>query len=101
MFALLIAFLGNLFVTSVSAKSVYGTSLAENVTLFNVVSIQICILRSKINEIFSMFIQGTFINNEYGYALKVIWAIGLLAAGQCSTITGTYAGQFIMEVNIF
>jgi len=25
-----------------------------------------------------------------------IWAIGLLAAGQSSTITGTYAGQFIM-----
>eukprot|EP01064_Diplonema_japonicum_P030601 TRINITY_DN5241_c0_g2_i10.p1 TRINITY_DN5241_c0_g2~~TRINITY_DN5241_c0_g2_i10.p1 ORF type:complete len:569 (+),score=143.96 TRINITY_DN5241_c0_g2_i10:72-1709(+) len=26
-----------------------------------------------------------------------IWALGVLAAGQASTITGTYAGQFIME----
>ncbi|KAJ9454030.1 Metal transporter Nramp4 [Diplonema papillatum] len=26
-----------------------------------------------------------------------IWALGLLAAGQASTITGTYAGQFVME----
>lgn len=27
---------------------------------------------------------------------KYIWGIGLLAAGQASTITGTYAGQFVM-----
>ena len=26
-----------------------------------------------------------------------VWALGVLAAGQASTITGTYAGQFIME----
>lgn len=26
-----------------------------------------------------------------------IWAIGILAAGQSSTMTGTYAGQFAME----
>ena len=29
--------------------------------------------------------------------MQVIWAIGLLSAGQASTITGTYAGQFVME----
>lgn len=27
---------------------------------------------------------------------KIIWGVGLLAAGQASTITGTYAGQFVM-----
>lgn len=26
-----------------------------------------------------------------------IWAIGILAAGESSTMTGTYAGQFAME----
>uniref|UniRef100_H3G794 Uncharacterized protein n=1 Tax=Phytophthora ramorum TaxID=164328 RepID=H3G794_PHYRM len=31
-----------------------------------------------------------------GYA-KVVWAIGLLTSGQASTMTGTYAGQFVME----
>lgn len=31
-----------------------------------------------------------------GYA-KVVWAIGLLASGQASTMTGTYTGQFVME----
>jgi Mn2+/Fe2+ NRAMP family transporter len=29
--------------------------------------------------------------------VRYIWAIGLLAAGQSSTMTGTYAGQFVME----
>ncbi|RHY25030.1 hypothetical protein DYB25_007731 [Aphanomyces astaci] len=28
---------------------------------------------------------------------KTIWAVGLLAAGQSSTMAGTYAGQFVME----
>jgi Natural resistance-associated macrophage protein len=26
----------------------------------------------------------------------LIWALGLLAAGQSSTMTGTYTGQFVM-----
>ena len=26
------------------------------------------------------------------------WAVGILAAGQSSTMTGTYTGQFVMEV---
>jgi len=30
-------------------------------------------------------------------SIKYIWAVGLLAAGQSSTMTGTYAGQFVME----
>jgi len=33
----------------------------------------------------------------FGKAAKYIWAVGLLAAGQSSTMTGTYAGQFVME----
>jgi len=34
---------------------------------------------------------------SFGGAAKYIWAVGLLAAGQSSTMTGTYAGQFVME----
>lgn len=30
-------------------------------------------------------------------AATYIWAVGILAAGQSSTMTGTYAGQFAME----
>mmetsp|Transcript_2305 Transcript_2305/g.3946 ORF Transcript_2305/g.3946 Transcript_2305/m.3946 type:complete len:290 (-) Transcript_2305:169-1038(-) len=33
----------------------------------------------------------------FGESSKYIWAVGLLAAGQSSTMTGTYAGQFVME----
>lgn len=38
-----------------------------------------------------------FLAAEYGSAMKYIWALGLLAAGQSSTMTGTYTGQFIMS----
>jgi natural resistance-associated macrophage protein len=37
------------------------------------------------------------LSSTYGESAKYIWAIGLLAAGQSSTMTGTYAGQFVME----
>ena len=40
---------------------------------------------------------GIYLGCEYGTAAIYIWAIGLLAAGQSSTMTGTYAGQFAME----
>ena len=32
-----------------------------------------------------------------GSAAKYVWAAGLLAAGQASTMTGVFAGQFVME----
>ncbi|KAG6768143.1 hypothetical protein POTOM_027040 [Populus tomentosa] len=42
---------------------------------------------------------GQYLQDKYGggfFPILYIWGIGLLAAGQSSTITGTYAGQFIM-----
>lgn len=33
----------------------------------------------------------------FGAEMKYIWAIGLFAAGQSSTTTGTYTGQFVMS----
>ena len=41
---------------------------------------------------------GLFLGCEYGTVALYIWAVGILAAGQSSTMTGTYAGQFVMEV---
>ena len=32
-----------------------------------------------------------------GSAAKYVWAAGLLAAGQASTMTGVFAGQCVME----
>ncbi|CAH9069234.1 unnamed protein product [Cuscuta europaea] len=76
--ALAISFIINLFVTSVFAKSFFGTDQANSIGLGN---------------------AGQFLQDKYGgglFPIIFIWAIGLLAAGQSSTITGTYAGQFIM-----
>ncbi|XP_072395951.1 protein Malvolio-like [Diabrotica undecimpunctata] len=40
---------------------------------------------------------GIFLGCAFGTAAMYIWAVGILAAGQSSTMTGTYAGQFAME----
>mmetsp|Transcript_23726 Transcript_23726/g.61965 ORF Transcript_23726/g.61965 Transcript_23726/m.61965 type:complete len:568 (-) Transcript_23726:91-1794(-) len=44
-----------------------------------------------------LFHAGCCLGQRFGSNFKYIWAVGLLAAGQSSTMTGTYAGQFIME----
>lgn len=76
--ALFVSFMINLFVTTVFAKGFYNTDLADSIGLVN---------------------AGQYLQEKYGggvFPILYIWAIGLLAAGQSSTITGTYAGQFIM-----
>ncbi|KAK1398903.1 Metal transporter Nramp2 [Heracleum sosnowskyi] len=76
--ALAISFMINLFVTAVFAKAFYGTKIADDIGLRN---------------------AGQYLQDKYGGGRSSIlyaWAIGLLVAGQSSTITGTYAGQFIM-----
>ncbi|KAK1580912.1 hypothetical protein Q3G72_001302 [Acer saccharum] len=76
--ALLISFMINLFVTTIFAKGFYGTEQANRIGLVN---------------------AGEYLQDKYGggfLPILYIWGIGLLAAGQSSTITGTYAGQFIM-----
>ncbi|KAA0032521.1 hypothetical protein IC582_025528 [Cucumis melo] len=77
--ALFVSFIINLFVTTVFAKAFYGTDIANSIGLVN---------------------AGKYLEDKYGgglFPILYIWAIGLLAAGQSSTITGTYAGQFIMS----
>jgi hypothetical protein len=40
---------------------------------------------------------GCCLGAQYGPSLKYIWAVGLLAAGQSSTMTGTYAGTVLID----
>lgn len=40
---------------------------------------------------------GIFLGCAYGTVAMYVWAVGILAAGQSSTMTGTYSGQFAME----
>lgn len=46
----------------------------------------------------NIFTGGVFLGCQFGIAAMYIWAIGILAAGQSSTMAGCYAGQFVMEV---
>lgn len=38
------------------------------------------------------------VQNVLGGSSRVVYGIALFASGQSSTITGTYAGQYIMQV---
>ncbi|CAM6015402.1 unnamed protein product [Sphagnum balticum] len=76
--ALFISFLINLCIMAIFAKAFFGKESAENIGLAN---------------------AGEYLQQKYGGGLLpilYIWAIGLLAAGQSSTMTGTYTGQFVM-----
>lgn len=37
------------------------------------------------------------LSNTLGKGARYLWALGLLAAGQCSTMTGTLAGQYVSK----
>jgi len=50
-----------------------------------------------INDNVDIYSAGNYLECKFGSAMKYIWAIGILAAGQSSTMTGTYSGQFVME----
>jgi Mn2+/Fe2+ NRAMP family transporter len=36
--------------------------------------------------------------NVLGKSSAIVYGVALLASGQSSTITGTYAGQYVMQV---
>lgn len=40
---------------------------------------------------------GIFLGCKFGLLALYVWGVGIMAAGQSSTMTGTYAGQFVME----
>lgn len=41
---------------------------------------------------------GIFLGCSFRLEALYVWGIGIMASGQSSTMTGTYAGQFVMEV---
>ncbi|ELU16207.1 hypothetical protein CAPTEDRAFT_224895 [Capitella teleta] len=96
--ALFVSFLINVFVVSVFASGFYGKNSTEIYT--NCVNGSIphaeIFNHSGTAEV-DLFSGGVFLGCEFGLAAMYIWAIGILAAGQSSTMTGTYAGQFAME----
>lgn len=44
-----------------------------------------------------LYKAGLFLGCTFGLPAMYIWAVGIFAAGQSSTMTGCYSGQFAME----
>ena len=101
--ALIVSFVINVFVVSVFAKAFFGRT-------YNDIYTKCLRHRNPHSHIFNrtglegnntvdanLFNGGVLLGCQYGPLAMYIWAVGLLAAGQSSTMTGTYAGQFAME----
>ncbi|XP_033336657.2 solute carrier family member malvolio isoform X3 [Megalopta genalis] len=98
--ALFVSFIINVFVVSVFAyglynktnEEVYEVCEAHNYTLGMETF-------TKGNETISVDLNkgGIYLGCAFGATAMYIWAVGIFAAGQSSTMTGTYAGQFAME----
>ena len=100
--ALFVSFIINLFVVSVFAEAFYNKPYSYlHSQCYNASSIP------GAHEAFSntnetgfdvdIYQGGIMLGCVFGPAAYYIWAIGILAAGQSSTMTGTYSGQFVME----
>ncbi|XP_023035787.1 protein Malvolio isoform X3 [Drosophila willistoni] len=99
--ALFVSFIINLFVVGVFAHGMYGKTNAD--------VLEVCQNKSMYDDAVASFGNNTaiidadlykgglFLGCTFGAAAMYIWGVGILAAGQSSTMTGTYAGQFSME----
>ncbi|XP_043107474.1 natural resistance-associated macrophage protein 2 [Puntigrus tetrazona] len=97
--ALFVSFLINVFVVAVFAEAFYGKTNMEVSQQCNETGSAHSELFPANNETLEVDIYkgGVVLGCFFGPAALYIWAIGILAAGQSSTMTGTYSGQFVME----
>ncbi|XP_042200154.1 natural resistance-associated macrophage protein 2-like [Callorhinchus milii] len=97
--ALFVSFLINVFIVAVFAEAFYEQTNEEVYEVCANNSRQHAHLFPLNNETLEVDIYkgGVVLGCFFGPATLYIWAIGILAAGQSSTMTGTYTGQFVME----
>jgi natural resistance-associated macrophage protein len=74
--AIFTSLLINMSVVAVFAKGFYGTAAADDLGLRN---------------------AGDYLGETFGKSLQLVWALGLIASGQSSTMTGAYTGQWVMQ----
>ncbi|XP_055520545.1 natural resistance-associated macrophage protein 2-like [Leucoraja erinacea] len=97
--ALFLSFIINVFVVTVFAEAFYNktneqvhevcaNSSSPHADLFPVNNQTLTV---------DIYKGGVVLGCYFGAAALYIWAIGILAAGQSSTMSGTYTGQFVME----
>jgi len=75
--SLTVSFFINMFVIAVFAKGFF--------------------INNTPNNDIGLFEAGDNLRERFGRGAQIVWAIGLLASGQSSTMTGTFAGQFVMQ----
>uniref|UniRef100_A0A3Q3JZS7 Solute carrier family 11 member 2 n=1 Tax=Monopterus albus TaxID=43700 RepID=A0A3Q3JZS7_MONAL len=97
--ALFVSFLINVFVVAVFAQAFYNKTNIEVNSECNATGSPHTDLFPLNNDTLQVDIYkgGVVLGCFFGQAALYIWAIGILAAGQSSTMTGTYSGQFVME----
>ncbi|XP_017271282.1 natural resistance-associated macrophage protein 2 isoform X2 [Kryptolebias marmoratus] len=97
--ALFISFLINVFVVAVFAQAFYNKTNIQVNEMCNATGsphTDLFPLNNGTLEV-DIYKGGVVLGCFFGPAALYIWAIGILAAGQSSTMTGTYSGQFVME----
>ncbi|KAM4610664.1 natural resistance-associated macrophage protein 2-like [Polymixia lowei] len=97
--ALFVSFVINVFVVAVFAEAFYGKTNMDVYNVCNKTDIEYSGLFPYDNSTLQVDIYkgGVVLGCFFGPAALYIWAVGILAAGQSSTMTGTYSGQFVME----
>ncbi|CAH2224550.1 natural resistance-associated macrophage 2 isoform X3 [Pelobates cultripes] len=97
--ALFISFIINVFVVAVFAEAFFGkTNIEVHNECFNKTSPHSDLFPNNTDTLeVDIYKGGVVLGCFFGPAALYIWAIGILAAGQSSTMTGTYSGQFVME----
>lgn len=97
--ALFVSFIINVFVVAVFAEAFYEKTNEEVYSICNKSGSPHLDLFPLNNETLEVDIYkgGAVLGCFFGPAALYIWAVGILASGQSSTMTGTYSGQFVME----
>ncbi|XP_008108433.1 natural resistance-associated macrophage protein 1 isoform X2 [Anolis carolinensis] len=101
--ALFVSFLINLFVMAVFGQAFFHKQnkdvhdVCANQSMFSNHSIFPNFPDDNNTVSVDIFQGGIILGCYFGPIALYIWAVGILAAGQSSTMTGTYAGQFVME----
>ncbi|XP_036770968.2 natural resistance-associated macrophage protein 2 isoform X1 [Manis pentadactyla] len=97
--ALFVSFIINVFVVSVFGEAFFEKTNNQVVEVCRNSSSSHTSLFPDDNSTLAVDIYkgGVVLGCYFGPAALYIWAVGILAAGQSSTMTGTYSGQFVME----
>uniref|UniRef100_A0A3P9L4A2 Solute carrier family 11 member 2 n=1 Tax=Oryzias latipes TaxID=8090 RepID=A0A3P9L4A2_ORYLA len=97
--ALFVSFLINVFVVAVFAEAFFNKTNMDVNAMCNATGSRHTDLFPMNNDTLEVDIYkgGVVLGCFFGPAALYIWAVGILAAGQSSTMTGTYSGQFVME----